>query len=67
MANKQLIIVESPSKIKTLNKYLGDEFQIEASVGHIRDLIKSNLGLCRVQNSGGITISPAAMPSDARI
>ena len=39
MAAKQLIIVESPSKIKTLSKYLGNEYQIEASVGHIRDLV----------------------------
>ena len=45
MAAKQLIIVESPSKIKTLSKYLGNEYQIEASVGHIRDLVKSKLGL----------------------
>ena len=45
MANKHLIIVESPSKIKTLKKFLGNEYQIEASVGHIRDLPKSNLGI----------------------
>ena len=40
-----LIIVESPSKAKTLKRYLGDEYQIEASVGHIRDLPKSDLGV----------------------
>tara|TARA_B100000029_G_scaffold377256_1_gene371900 strand:- start:1350 stop:3797 length:2448 start_codon:yes stop_codon:yes gene_type:complete len=45
MSEKKLIIVESPSKIKTLSKYLGNEYQIEASVGHIRDLVKSKLGL----------------------
>ncbi|SVC66584.1 uncharacterized protein METZ01_LOCUS319438, partial [marine metagenome] len=40
-----LIIVESPSKAKTLKRYLGSEYQIEASVGHIRDLPKSDLGV----------------------
>ncbi|MBC8256395.1 MAG: type I DNA topoisomerase [Candidatus Marinimicrobia bacterium] len=40
-----LIIVESPSKAKTLKRFLGDEYTIEASVGHIRDLPKSDLGV----------------------
>ena len=42
---KHLIIVESPSKIKTLNKFLNDKYTVEASVGHIRDLPKSKLGI----------------------
>ena len=45
MNSKNLIIVESPSKIKTLKKFLGSNYQIEASVGHIRDLAEKNLGL----------------------
>ena len=43
--SNNLIIVESPSKARTLKRYLGDNYQIEASVGHIRDLPKSDLGV----------------------
>ncbi|SVC71251.1 uncharacterized protein METZ01_LOCUS324105, partial [marine metagenome] len=43
--SNNLIIVESPSKARTLKRYFGDNYQIEASVGHIRDLPKSDLGV----------------------
>jgi DNA topoisomerase I len=43
--DKSLIIVESPAKAKTINKYLGKEYVVKASVGHIKNLPKSTLGV----------------------
>src|SRR3989338_5607851 len=40
-----LVIVESPAKAKTLKKYLGTNYDVKASVGHIKDLPKSQLGV----------------------
>lgn len=42
---KSLVIVESPSKAKTIGKFLGSKYKVLASVGHIRDLPKSKLGI----------------------
>ncbi len=42
---KTLVIVESPSKAKTIGKYLGSTYKVMASVGHVRDLPKSKLGI----------------------
>ncbi|MBI3074387.1 MAG: type I DNA topoisomerase [Deltaproteobacteria bacterium] len=42
---KTLVIVESPAKAKTLGKYLGSQFKVKASVGHLKDLPKSKMGI----------------------
>src|SRR6204780_5236398 len=39
---KNLIIVESPGKVKTIEGYLGNDFTVKSSYGHIRDLVKSD-------------------------
>src|SRR3990167_14033 len=41
----KLVIVESPTKAKTISKFLGREYKIESSYGHIRDLPKSKMGI----------------------
>ena len=42
---KHLVIVESPSKAKTISRYLGPDYEVKASVGHVRDLPKKELGI----------------------
>ncbi len=42
---KGLVIVESPAKAKTIQKYLGSGYEVEASLGHIKDLPKKSLGV----------------------
>ena len=43
--HKNLVIVESPSKAKTIGKYLGSDYLVKASMGHLRDLPKSTMGV----------------------
>src|SRR6187200_3067201 len=57
-----LVVVESPSKAKTIEKYLGGEYTVRASYGHIRDLPKSELGV-DVDHDFGVTY---VVPDDAK-
>ena len=45
MAKSNLVIVESPAKAKTIGKYLGPDYKVLASMGHVRDLPKSKMGV----------------------
>ena len=45
MSNKSLLIVESPTKVKTIQQYLGSEYDVLSCVGHVKDLPKNNLGI----------------------
>src|SRR5262245_26835593 len=43
--SKNLVIVESPAKAKTIEGYLGKDFVVKSSYGHVRDLVKSGMGI----------------------
>ena len=45
MAKKYLLIVESPTKVKAIKKFLGTGYEVAASNGHVRDLPKSQMGI----------------------
>ena len=47
---KYLVVVESPAKARTINKFLGSSYTVKASYGHVRDLPKSSLGVDIEQN-----------------
>ena len=42
---KNLVIVESPAKVKTIKKFLGSNYEVAASYGHVRDMPKSQMGI----------------------
>src|SRR5437899_6844546 len=60
---KSLVIVESPAKAKTINKYLGSDYTVKASMGHVKDLPKKELG---VDVKNGFKPTYKIIPSKAR-
>ena len=56
--SKSLVIVESPAKAKTINKYLGNEYVVKSSVGHIRDLPTSGSGRARGKAADTADLTP---------
>ena len=61
---KALVVVESPAKAKTINKYLGRDYKVMASMGHVRDLPKSKLG---VQVEKGFEPDYEVIPSRKKV
>jgi DNA topoisomerase-1 len=61
---KALVVVESPAKARTINKYLGKDFKVVASMGHIRDLPKSKLG---VDVEGGFDADYEDIPARKKV
>ncbi|MGM0454122.1 MAG: toprim domain-containing protein, partial [Thermodesulfobacteriota bacterium] len=47
---KPLVVVESPTKVKTIKKYLGEKFNVASTVGHIKDLPQKEIGI-DIENS----------------
>jgi DNA topoisomerase-1 len=61
---KALVVVESPAKAKTINKYLGRDYKVVASMGHVRDLPKSKLG---VDVEGGFEPEYVVIPDRSKV
>jgi DNA topoisomerase-1 len=56
-SNTSLVIVESPSKAKTIGKYLGPDYQVKACMGHLRDLPKSTMGVELPESVDGVDLT----------
>jgi len=61
---RNLVVVESPAKAKTIGKYLGKEYAVVASMGHVRDLPKSDFA---VEFDGGVTVTYEVTPRGKKV
>ena len=66
MASNNLVIVESPAKVKTIKKFLGSNYTVDASQGHVRDLPKSQMGIDVDHDYGRNTSRSAARERSSR-
>ena len=67
MAKSNLVIVESPAKAKTIGKYLGPDYKVLASMGHVRDLPKSKMGVDLEHNDFEPDYQPIKGKEDVRL
>jgi len=61
---RNLVVVESPAKAKTIGKYLGKDYSVLASMGHVRDLPKSDFA---VEFNGGVTVTYEVTPKAKKV
>jgi DNA topoisomerase-1 len=64
---KKLLIVESPAKIKTISKFLGKDFKIMSTIGHIKDLPSRKIGVELNEKKGTIDIEYVVMENKAKV
>src|SRR3990170_5851641 len=62
---KKLLIVESPAKIKTISKFLGKDFKIMSTYGHVKDLPERSLGITRDEKDGHIELKYVVLKNKA--